>query len=298
LEYVAIFFQIFLYLGIIAVAVYWLFPPHEEKIDEYFQGKVVWITGASSGIGREIVKHLARLSPSSRLVISSRREDELTALAKELQLDADHCLVLPLDLEQHVWLQSKVDLILNIFGQIDILINNGGVSQRSFIRDTVYNVDSRLININYLGTITLSKSVLPHFIERQQGHFVVVTSVSGYIGTVQRSAYAGSKHALHGFFEALRLEHARDHIDVTMVCPGYINTDISRNAFEGSGVLHGILDPKTEGGSDPTVCALDILHGIAAKKREIYVGHMSAVIYARRFLPGLLYRILLRMNTV
>ncbi|CAF4171174.1 unnamed protein product, partial [Rotaria sp. Silwood2] len=116
---------------------------------------------ASSGIGRELVKQLTRLSPSTRLILSARREAELQTLADELHLDVDHCLVLPLDLElQYDCFKSKVDLVIERFGQIDVLINNAGISQRSFIRDTLYRVDARLMNINFLGTITLSKTVL------------------------------------------------------------------------------------------------------------------------------------------
>ncbi|UJR25511.1 hypothetical protein I4U23_006857 [Adineta vaga] len=297
-DFINIFFQILLYFGIIAIIAYFIYPLH-DNIEKYFQNKVVWITGASSGIGRELVKELARLSPTTRLVISARREDELQLLVRELNLDSGHCLVLPLDLEIHDYgFQSKVDLVLDRFKHIDILINNAGISQRSLIRDTVYKVDSRLMNINYLGTITLSKAVLPNFVERQKGHYVVVTSATGYAGTPLRSSYAASKHALHGFFDSLRLEHARDHIDVTMVCPGFVKTDISINAFDGSGALHKKMDPKTEKGTDPTVCANDILHGIAARKHEIYVGHLAAVvIYLRRFFPKLLYRILLRTES-
>ena len=118
--------------------------------------------GASSGIGRELAKELARLSPSTRLVISSRREQELESLAAELNLDSDRCIVLPLDLEDHTYgFQGKVDYILNRFGQIDVLINNAGISQRSLVKDTLHKVDSRLMNINFLGTITLTKTVLP-----------------------------------------------------------------------------------------------------------------------------------------
>jgi short-subunit dehydrogenase len=115
---------------------------------------------------------------------------------------------------------------------------------------------------------------------------------------VLRSSYAASKHALHGFFDSLRLEHTNDHIDVTIVCPGFVKTDISINAFEGSGVLHKKMDPKTETGADPTVCAYDILRGVAARKHEIYVGGRASMpIYARRFFPKLLYHILLRIKT-
>ena len=117
--------------------------------------------GASSGIGRELAKELVRLCPNVYLVLSSRRENELHAFAQELQLDSTRYLVLPLDLENHgIGFVSKVNLVLNKFGRIDILINNGGISQRSLIKDTVSKVDVRLININYLGTVTLSKAVL------------------------------------------------------------------------------------------------------------------------------------------
>lgn len=134
--------------------------------------------------------------------------------------------------------------------------------------------------------------------QRQRGHYVVVTSATGYAGTALRSSYAASKHALHGFFESLRLEHARDHIDVTMVCPGFVRTDISLNAFEGSGVRHSKMDPKTDAGTDPTVCARDILTGVASRQHEIYVGRLSStVIYLRRFCPRLLYEVLLRMES-
>jgi short-subunit dehydrogenase len=120
------------------------------------------LLGASSGIGRELAKELVRLSPSTRLVLSSRREHELESLAAELNLDGDHCIVLPLDLEDHQYgFQSKVDYVIDRFGQIDVLINNAGISQRSLVKETLYKVDSRLMNINFLGTVTLTKTVLP-----------------------------------------------------------------------------------------------------------------------------------------
>ncbi|UJR23389.1 hypothetical protein I4U23_026397 [Adineta vaga] len=294
----AILFQICLYFAIIALVAYWIFPLR-VNIEKYFQNKVVWITGASSGIGRELAKQLAQHSPSTRLILSARREQELHNLAKELDLDFDHCLVLPMDLElQYDCFKSKVDLVLERFGQIDVIINNAGISQRSSIQDTVYNVDSRLMNINYLGTITLSKTILQHFIERQTGHFVVVTSAAGYVGSALRSSYAASKHALHGFFDSLRLEHAHDHIDVTIVCPGFVRTAISHNAFNGSGLIYGKMDPKTEKGTDPSTCAYDILRGIANREHEVYVGHLATpLIYLRRFFPRILHYILLRVKS-
>ena len=115
------------------------------------------------------------------------------------------------------------------------------------------------------------------------------------MGSALRSSYAASKHALHGFFDSLRLEHARDHIDVTIVCPGFIRTGISLNALEGSGLLHDKMNPKT----DPSKGAYDILLGVANREHEIYVGHLaSAIIYLRRFCPRLLYHILLHLKTI
>jgi len=121
--------------------------------------------------------------------------------------------------------------------------------------------------------------------------------MTGYVGIAFRSTYAASKHALHGFFDSLRLEHVNDNIDVTLVCPGFIRTDISINAFEGNGVLHQKMDPKTAQGTDPTVCAYGILCGVAARKHEMYIGQSAYhLIYLRRFFPKLLYRVLLRMK--
>ncbi|CAF1243176.1 unnamed protein product [Adineta steineri] len=293
--FLAILFQIFLYFGIILLVTYWLYPSHVD-IEEYFQNKVVWITGASSDTGRELVKQLARHSPTTRLILSGTQDQKLDKLAKELQLDSDHCLVLPLDLErQHDFFKSKIDLVLERFGQIDVLINNAGISHRDSIQDTGYNVDARLMNVNYLGTITLSKTVLEHFIERQQGHFVVVSSIASYVGSALYSSYAASKHALRGFFDCLRLEHARDHIDVTIVCPDFIRTAILPNALEDLVLKYGKMYSKP----DPSKYACDILRGIANRKHEIYVSHLTSIlIYLRRFFPQLLYYILSHTKSI
>jgi len=139
---------------------------------------------------------------------------------------------------------------------------------------------------------------LKHFVERQKGHFVVISSAAGYVGSAFCSSYAASKHALHGFFDSLRLEHARDHIDVTLVCPGFVRTNISMNAFNGQGVPHGQMDPTTATGTDPAQCAYDILCGVAHRRHEIYVARLAAVvIFCRRFFPYLLTRILLRLQS-
>ena len=132
-----------------------------SRFEVLHDGDLDRIVGASSGIGRELAKKLVHLCPTVRVVLSARREKELNELAKELQLDFERCLVLPLDLElHHDCFKSKVDLVLERFGRIDVLINNAGISQRSLIAETAYKVDARLMHINFLGTVTLSKRVL------------------------------------------------------------------------------------------------------------------------------------------
>lgn len=185
-EVLGVLFHFVLYFGIIALVAYFIYPL-QDGIEHYFDKKVVWITGksphlsrsstqseevyykksrlvlgASSGIGRELAKELARICPSVSLVLSARREEELKSVAAELNLDPKQYLILPLDLEQHEYsFESKLAFVLNRLGDLDVLINNAGISQRSLIKDTIHSVDSRLISINYLGTVALSKTVLP-----------------------------------------------------------------------------------------------------------------------------------------
>ena len=191
-----------------------------------FSGKIVWITGASSGIGKALALELSK--QEAKIILSSRKKEDLE-LVKQQCKNVNDVKIITLDLEDYNNLQPKVDAAIALFGKIDILVNNGGISQRSFAKDTLISVDKRIMDINYLGTVALSKALLPHFIENKMGHFVVTTSIVGKIGTPLRSSYAASKHALHGFFDSLRAEHHNDNIAVTLVCPGFVNTNISKN---------------------------------------------------------------------
>ena len=190
-----------------------------------FFDKIIWITGASSGIGKSLAIKLS--NQNAKIILSSRKNQELE-LVKKLCKNPNNVKIVTLDLEDYTNLQPKVDQAIAAFGKIDILVNNGGISQRSFAKDTQIAVDKRIMDINYLGTVALSKALLPHFIKNQLGHFVVTTSIVGKIGTPLRSSYAASKHALHGFFDSLRAEHYKDQIAVTLVCPGFVNTNISK----------------------------------------------------------------------
>ncbi|KAK2489766.1 hypothetical protein MC885_013823 [Smutsia gigantea] len=199
---------------------------------------VVWVTGASSGIGEELAYQLSKLGGS--LVLSARRVQELERVKRRCLengiLKGKDILVLPLDLTDRSSHEVATKTVLQEFGKIDILVNNGGVSQRSLFVDTSLDVYKQLIELNYLGTLSLTKCVLPHMIERKQGKIVTVNSFLGIIAAPLSSGYCASKHALRmdrtGFFNSLRTElTAYPGIIVSNICPGPVQSDIVKNAL-------------------------------------------------------------------
>ncbi len=251
---------------------------------------VIWITGASSGIGEASAKKFSQ--EGYRVIISARKEGELTRVKSECAHPAD-VLVLPLDLTDIPSFQSKVALALNHFGQVDAILHNGGISQRSLIRETGLEVDRKLMEVNFFGTIALTKALLPHFISRKSGHFAVISSLVGMIGSPYRSSYAASKHALHGFFDTLRAEHFKENIAVTMICPGFIRTNVSVNAITADGSALGEMDDAQANGMSPDDCAGEIYSAIARRKEEVYIGGKETMaIYLKRFLPSVFSKII------
>jgi short-subunit dehydrogenase len=260
-----------------------------------FSDKIIWITGASSGIGKALAIELS--NQNAKLILSSRKNQEL-ALVKKQCKNPNDVIIVALDLEDYTNLQPKVDQAIAAFGKIDILVNNGGVSQRSFVKDTQISVDKRIMDINYLGTIALSKALLPHFIKNKKGHFVVTTSIVGKIGTPLRSSYAASKHALHGFFDSLRTEHHQDNIAVTLVCPGFVNTNVSKNALTGNGTPQQKMDVATANGIAPDRFAKLMAKAIQNKKEEVYIAGAKEKlgVYVKRFYPKLFSKMIRKLS--
>ncbi|XP_076978586.1 dehydrogenase/reductase SDR family member 7 [Tamandua tetradactyla] len=195
---------------------------------------VVWVTGASSGIGEELVYQLSKLGVS--LVLSARRVSELERVKRRClengNLKGKDILVLPLDLTNRSSHEAATKAVLQEFGKIDILVNNGGRSQRSLFVDTNLDVYEELIELNYLGTLSLTKCVLPHMIERKQGKIITVNSLMGIIAAPLATGYCASKHALRGFFNSLRAELAAyPGITVSNICPGPVQSNIVKNAL-------------------------------------------------------------------
>lgn len=257
----------------------------------YFQDKVVWVTGASSGIGEALVYELVK--SGALVIISARREEELLRVAKNAQKN-NQINILPLDLENYNSFEEITQKALTWKGKIDILINNGGISQRSLAEETKIQVDEKLMKVNYLGTVALTKSLLTHWIQKKYGHVVTISSVTGHVGTPYRSGYAASKHALHGFFDSLRAEVADRNIFVTMICPGFIQTQVSVNALTGDGSTLNQMDEAQAKGMPADVCAKKILKAIQSKKREASMGGFKEILalYLKRFFPGILANIM------
>lgn len=257
-----------------------------------FNNKTIWITGASSGIGKALAIALSQYN--CQLILSSRRKDALESVKQQCN-NPERVAVLAFDLADYNQMQPIALKAIQCFGKIDVLINNGGISQRSLVIDTHIDVYKKLMDIDYLGTVALTKALLPHFVERKTGQFVTVSSVMGKFSSPLRSGYCGAKHALHGFFDTLRLEHVKDNIKVTMICPGFVNTDVARNALTGDGSQQKHQDESTQNGLDVDVFAKRMLKAIAKEKFEVYIGKTEVLgVYLKRFLPRFLHWYLLR----
>lgn len=252
--------------------------------------KVIWITGASSGIGEATAYQYA--NEGWHLILSARNEEELNRVKNSCP-NPDQCKVIPLDLAKQDTFPAKTKEAISSFGHIDAILHNGGISQRSLIRETSLDVDRKIMEVNFFGTVALTKELLPHFIDRQSGQFGVISSLVGKFGSPYRSSYAASKHALHGFFESLREEHYRDNISVTMICPGFIKTNVSKNALTADGTPLNEMDKAQENGMSAEDCTKEIFAAMKAKKEEVYIGGKEKMgIYLKRFVPTLFTKIL------
>ena len=250
--------------------------------------QVIWLTGASSGIGESLAYELAKYPV--KLILSARRETELQRVKEACDISAGAEIeILTLDLAAAETLEQKCEEATRIFGRVDVLINNGGISQRDMIINTDMAVSRRLMEVNYFGSVALSKYLLPQMAERKSGHHVIITSAVGIITTPKRSAYAASKHALHGFYDTLRAEHHDDQIKVTIILPGYVHTNISYNALMGDGTRQDKLDNAQAKGLSPEYTARKIVKAIERGKQEVYIGGFKEVfgIYLKRFFPYL-----------
>lgn len=253
---------------------------------------VVWITGASSGIGAELARQYSKRNIN--LILSARRAAVLLEV-KESCMGHSKIHILPFDIIDFDSAPNQVEKALSFFGRVDVLINNAGISQRSLILDSKFEVFKKIIEIDYLGTVALSRAILPHFISQQSGHYVVVSSVMGKFGSPYRSGYCGAKHALHGFFDVMRMEHQKDNVYVTMVCPGFVATPIALNSIQGDGTALGKDDEATRKGLDVVYFVRKMIHAIDQKKWELSIGGKEKLgVFLKRLSNKLVHNVVIR----
>ncbi|MEX0983083.1 MAG: SDR family NAD(P)-dependent oxidoreductase [Bacteroidales bacterium] len=260
-----------------------------------FKNKIVWITGASSGIGEHLAEEFAR--DGATVIISSHEADELDRVKNKLASISEAVHPVVFNLGDPAAVQNAAEQVLQRFGRVDVLMNNGGISQRSLVAETPVEIDRRLMEIDYFAGVILAKAVLPGMIERGAGWFGVTSTIAGKFGFPLRSAYSAAKHALFGFYESLLAENHRHGIRVTIFSPGRVRTNISMFAVDKDGKSRGVMDPGQANGISPEACARKMVRSMKHGRRDILIGGSELVmVYIYKYLRPLYYRMVRKMN--
>ncbi|MDX2480011.1 MAG: SDR family oxidoreductase [Desulfuromusa sp.] len=259
-----------------------------------FTGKTIWITGASSGIGAALAYALA--ARGARLILSARSVDKLEAVRQACSTPEEHlCLVM--DLADQASIDAAWNRLQEMQRNVEILINNAGMTQRALITETHMGVYRLLQEVNYLAAVDLTKKVLPGMLERDAGQIVTVSSLMGKFASPQRSGYAAAKHALQGFMDALRAEVHDAGIRVLVASPGFVNTDVSRNALRGDGTLHNKMDPAQVAAISAESCAGQIVSAMMKGRDEVFPGGKERIgLLLHRLSPALLRRVMRKVR--
>jgi dehydrogenase/reductase SDR family member 7B len=260
------------------------------------KGSTAWITGASSGIGEALAIEL--FSQGATVILSARNEPKLHALKASFdKIEPGRCHVVVCDVTRQEAVDQAVDKIRQLVSRLDILVNNAGVSQRSYALETSIAVDRDLLEVNFFSAVSVSKGILPWMISNGGGHIVVISSMAGKFGFRMRTAYAASKHALHGFFETMRAELHDRNVKVTMICPGRVRTDISVHSLTGDGKIYGKMDAGQAHGVPVERCARIIARAIRCNRKEVFIGGAERfLLLVKRICPPLFYWIVNRVS--
>ncbi len=259
-----------------------------------FNGKTVWITGASSGIGAALARALA--ARGARLILSARSTARLEAVRRDCRTPETH-LCLSMDLADPASIEAAWGCLQEMPREVDILINNAGMTQRARVNETRMEVYRLLLEVNFLAAVDLTKKVLPDMLVRGGGQIVAVSSLMGKFASPQRSGYAAAKHALQGFMDALRAEVHAAGIQVLVASPGFVNTDVSRNALRGDGTLHGKMDPAQAAAISADKCAGQIIAAMARGRAEVFPGGRERIgLLLQRLSPALLRKVMRKVR--
>lgn len=253
-----------------------------------FKNKTLWITGASSGIGRAFAIELSK--KKCQLILSSRNKDSLDQVSKICKVNGSSTLVIPFDLGDENSVNHAANKVIDKNISIHGLYHFGGISQRSLVSETKLSIDRKIFEVNFFGTIALTKKILPILLKNKNAQIGVTTSIVGKFGFPYRSSYSATKHALHGFFESLRIENKKNGLIISFIVPGRIKTNISKNAIDKEGNSYNKMDPGQDKGKTTESTVKIIVNKLEKDKKEILVGGKEIImVYVRRFFPSLYY---------
>ncbi len=256
----------------------------------FYLNKIVWITGASSGIGLALAQLLSTYG--ARLILTSSNAQKLEEAALMCRKNGAKCEVLPCDLSDQKQVEALTPKAIACYGKIDVVILNAGKSQRGLALETNIAVDRLLMDLDYFSNVIIAKAVAQKMKQVGGGHIAVTSSITGKFGFPLRSAYAAAKHALHGFFESLGIEERNNGIFVSLICPGRIRTPISYHAILADGQNYQKSDDGQQQGMPAERCARKYLKAVAKGKREVYIGKKEILlVYIKRYFPALFYKI-------
>lgn len=253
-----------------------------------FNRKTVWITGASSGIGEAVAFQLAEQCDT--LILSGRNVTKLNQTADILAQKSVTTKVVAFDLGDELDVVRAFNEVKRLNIRIDALLQFGGLSHRSLVVDTNPDVERKIMEVNYFGTVLLAKMMLKDMIKQGGGLLAVTSSIVGKFGFPYRSSYSAAKHALHGYFETIRAENKDKNITVSIIIPGRVATSISMHALLSNGKMHGKMDEGIENGMDVNKAAKIIYKKLSKNKNEIMVGGKELLmVHIRRWIPTLAY---------
>ena len=254
--------------------------------------KIIWITGASSGIGRGLVQKLN--TTDNLLLISSRSNPELTNIKNQSKYPS-LIRTFPFDLNNDEEVTDMSNKIIESYRYISQVFHCGGVSQRALANETNMLTSRKIMEVNFFSTINLTNLILPSMIKRGEGDLIIISSLAGKFGAPLRSSYAASKHALHGYYESLRHEVSKHGINIIIITPGFIDTQISKNALMGDGKKYQVQEQGISSGTPVEKCVDQILRAVVKKKKEVRVGGFETIsILIKRLSPNLLSTLVAR----
>lgn len=258
-------------------------------------GKVVWITGASSGLGKALAKECAL--QGADVILTARRYEELEKVRVTL-LNPERHLSVCADITDESQVRHAYEQVLQAKGRIDWLINNAGLSQRALIQDTTMQTERAIMEVDYFSQVFLTKTVLPTFIAQKSGRIAFVSSVAGLLGTQYRASYSAAKGAIHMWANSLRAEVAQDGVEVSVIFPGFVKTNVSFNALNGEGKPQGYQDEAIENGLEPDLFAQTTVDALRAGHEYIVVGGAKEKlgVWVSRLSPKTLYKMIRKMK--